>query len=310
MILGGYVDLQVNGYAGVDFNSDDLQADQLHHACQRLQADGVSSALATVITENLPVMCERLARLAKLRAADVFVTSILRGFHVEGPFINEAPGYRGAHPADAIRSADRDVAEQLLAAGGGLVRLFTLAPERDAGQRVTRWLCDQNVRVAAGHCNPSHDELTAAVDAGVTLFTHLGNGCPTELPRHDNIIQRALSLSDRLMLCFIADGVHVPSMTLRNYLRCAGVERCIVVSDATAAAGLGPGRYRLSRWEVTVGDDHAARSPDGSHLVGAAMSMRQAEQILLNQVGLTPAQCQVVMVDNPAMAVPAINDAS
>jgi N-acetylglucosamine-6-phosphate deacetylase len=216
---------------------------------------------------------------------------------------NETPGYRGAHPADAIRPADLEAMQALLAAGDGLVRLVTLAPERDAGLRVTRWLCDQNVRVAAGHCDPSLDQLSAALDAGLTLFTHLGNGCPMQLPRHDNIVQRALSLSDRLTLCFIADGVHVPPMALRNYVRCAGVDRCAIVSDAMAAAGLGPGRYRLSRWDVVVGDDLAARAPDGSHLVGAAMSMRQCEVKLREQVGLSPAQCRTLMADNPRAAL-------
>ncbi len=298
-----YIDLQVNGYAGVDFNADGLTADDLHRACQHMLDDGVAAALATIITEHVPTMCGRIARLARLRAADPLVARVIAGVHVEGPFINETPGYRGAHPADAIRPADADAARQLVDAGDGLVRLVTLAPERDAGLRVTRWLSRRNIRVAAGHCDPTPDELTAAADAGLTLFTHLGNGCPMQLPRHDNVIQRALGLSDRLTLCFIADGVHVPPVALRNYIRCAGVDRCVVVSDAMAAAGLGPGRYRLSRWEVVVGDDLAARAPDGSHLVGAAMSMRQAQAVLLDRVGLTPAQCRALMVDNPRAAV-------
>jgi N-acetylglucosamine-6-phosphate deacetylase len=299
----GYVDLQVNGYAGVDFNVDDLSADALHLACERMRADGVANALATIITEHVPVMCARIARLATLRAADPLVAAMIPAIHVEGPFINESPGYRGAHPADAIRPADLDAAKQLVDAGDGLVRLVTLAPERDADLRVTRWLTGHNVRVAAGHCDPSLDQLTAAIDAGLSLFTHLGNGCPMQLPRHDNIVQRALSLSDRLWHCFIADGVHVPPMALRNYLRCAGVDRCVIVSDAMAAAGLGPGRYRLSRWDVVVGDDLAARAPDGSHLVGAAMSVRQNVAVLTGRLGLTAAQCRVLTVDNPRTAV-------
>jgi N-acetylglucosamine-6-phosphate deacetylase len=299
----GYADLQVNGYAGVDFNADGLTAEGLHLACERMRADGVAVALATIITEHLPTMCDRIARLASLRSADPLARSVIAGIHVEGPFINESAGYRGAHPADAIRPADADAARQLVDAGEGLVKLVTLAPERDAGLAVTRWLVDQNIRVAAGHCDPSLDQLAAAIDAGLTLFTHLGNGCPMQLPRHDNVIQRALSLSERLTCCFIADGVHVPPVALRNYIRLAGVERCAVVSDAMAAAGLGPGRYRLSRWDVVVGDDLAARAPDGSHLVGAAMSMLQAEAVLRDRVGLTPAQCRTLMVDNPRAAV-------
>ena len=276
----------------------------MHAACVALRRDGVGGVLATIITEHVPTMCARLRRLAELRTADELATQLIAGFHVEGPFLNETPGYRGAHPVDAIRPADLDVAKRLIDAGDGLVRLVTLAPERDAGLRVTSWLASQNIKVAAGHCDPSLDELQASLDAGLTLFTHLGNGCPMQLPRHDNIIQRALSFSDRLTCCFIADGVHVPMFALRNYLKAAGLDRCCVVTDAISAAGLGPGKYRLSRWEVVVGDDLAARAPDGSHLVGSAMTMPQNRANLL-KLGLTDGDCNALLVDNPrrAMAV-------
>ena len=298
----GYFDLQVNGYAGVDFNGDDLSADSLHAACVALQRDGVAGILATIITEHVPTMCERLRRLAVLRSADTLATQLIAGFHIEGPFINETPGYRGAHPVDAIRPADLDAAKRLIDSGEGAVRLVTLAPERDADQRVTNWLSSQAIKVAAGHSDSSLDELKASLDAGLTLFTHLGNGCPMQLPRHDNIVQRALSFSDRLTCCFIADGVHVPTFALRNYLRCAGIDRCCVVTDAMSAAGLGPGKYRLSRWEVVVGDDLAARAPDGSHLVGSAMTMPQ-NRANLQKLGLTAGDCDALLIANPRTAV-------
>ena len=115
-------------------------------------------------------------------------------------------------------------------------RLVTLAPERDPGLKVTRWLAGQAILVSAGHCDASTDQLRAAIDAGLSMFTHLGNGCPTTLHRHDNIIQRVLSLRKRLTISFIADGVHVPAAALGNYLRLAGVDRSIVVTDAITAA--------------------------------------------------------------------------
>ena len=300
---GGYVDLQVNGYAGVDFNSDDLSADALHSACQRLAGDGVAAILATIITEDLPVMCRRLERLAELRAADPLARQIIAGVHIEGPFINPASGFVGAHPADAVRPATVDAAQRLLAAAAGLTRLVTLAPECDDGQRVTAYLAKHNVIVSAGHCDPSIDTLTAACDAGLSMFTHLGNGCPQQVARHDNVIQRALSLAERLTLCFIADGVHIPLFALRNYLRCSNPDRCLVVTDAIAAAGLGPGRYRLSRWEVLVGDDLAARAPDGSHLVGSAMTMQQNAENLRKDLGLSDKQVRRLLVENPCKSL-------
>jgi N-acetylglucosamine-6-phosphate deacetylase len=256
-----YFDLQVNGYAGVDFNKDDLTADELHKVCVRMKSDTVESFLPTIITEHLDVMAKRLACLADLRAKDPLAKSLIPGFHIEGPFINETVGYKGAHPVDAIRPADEDAMKKLLDAAGGLTKLVTLAPERDPGLNVTRLLAKQNITIAAGHCDATTDELNAAADAGLTLYTHLGNGCPMQIHRHDNIVQRVLSLRDKITPTFIADGAHVPFFALKNYLDLVGIDRAIVVTDAIAPAGLGPGKYTLGRWELVIKEDLVARAP-------------------------------------------------
>lgn len=232
----GFFDLQVNGYGGVDFNHDGLTPESLHTACARLAADGVDGMLATIISEDLPIMIRRLQRLVQARAQDPLCARLIAGVHIEGPFLRPDGGYQGAHPPEAMRQADPDTAARLIEAGDGLVRLMTLAPECDPDQRTTRWLADHGVRVSAGHTDASLDTLRAAIDQGLTIFTHVGNGCPVMLNRHDNIIQRALHLADRLWLCFIADGVHIPPFALRNYLRLAGTARAVIVTDAMAAA--------------------------------------------------------------------------
>jgi len=298
----GYIDLQVNGYAGVDFNSDELTADGLHQACAAMRRDGVEAALGTIITDTVEAMMHRLSRLVELRQGDELAQRIMPGLHIEGPFLNPTPGYRGAHPVDAIRPADLETMKQLLEAAGGLARIVTLAPEADANMAVTRYLDQQGVVVSAGHCNPSLDQLDAAIDAGLTMFTHLGNGCPREMDRHDNIVQRALSRRDRLWLCFIADGVHVAFSALGNYLALAG-DRAIVVTDAMAAAGLGPGRHRIARWEVEVGDDLAAWAPDRSHLIGSAMTMKHAARLLAERVGLPADHVEHLTRTHPASAL-------
>jgi N-acetylglucosamine-6-phosphate deacetylase len=295
-----YVDLQVNGYGGIDFNDDNLSAEGLHTACDWLRRHGVEKILATIITEKLPTMCARLRRLVDLRQGDPFVASVIPGIHIEGPFLSPINGFRGAHPLDAIRPSSEDEVKQLLEAAGGLTRIVTLAPDFDEGAKVTRYLAGRGITVSAGHTDASLDQLKASIDAGLKLFTHVGNGCPMQMPRHDNIIQRVLSLAGRIRLCFIADNVHVPAFALRNYLKCAGIENCIVVTDAIAAAGLGPGRYRLSRWDLQIGEDLAARSPDGSHLVGSAVTMNQSEAVLREKVGLTAADCHRLLVTNPS----------
>jgi len=299
----GDFDLQVNGYAGVDFNSDDLTEAGLHRACERIRADGVSGFLATIITDELDRMGGRLRRIARFYQDDETIRQTMAGFHIEGPFINEADGYRGAHPVRAVRPADVDAGLRLVDAAAGLARIVTLAPERDPGSQLTRRLATDGVIIAAGHCNPTGDELAAAVDAGLSMFTHLGNGCPMQMHRHDNIIQRALAMADRLWLTFIADGIHIPPPALGNYLRSAGMERSIVVTDAISAAGFGPGRYTVGEWDIQVGEDLVARSPDGSHFIGSCATMPRMHEVLSEQVGLSPEEIDQLTSINPRGAI-------
>jgi N-acetylglucosamine-6-phosphate deacetylase len=298
-----YFDLQVNGYAGVDFNADGLDSGSLHRACEAMRADGVDGALATIITAELDVMEQRLRQIADACSANKLVAEVLQGIHVEGPFISEEAGYVGAHPAAAARPASLEAAKRIVDAGKGLVRLVTLAPERDPTGQVSRWMVDQDIRVSAGHCNPTLAQLRAAIDAGASMFTHLGNGCPLLMHRHDNVIQRVLSMCDRLWVTFIADGVHVPFHALKNYLAAVGAGRAIVVSDATAAAGMGPGVYRLAGQELVVDENLATWSADRTHLVGSACTMKQMEANLRRELGMSADDITRMTSHNPRRAL-------
>ncbi|MFZ4763649.1 MAG: N-acetylglucosamine-6-phosphate deacetylase [Roseimicrobium sp.] len=296
-------DLQVNGYAGTDFNRDGLTAEALHHACVCLREDGVQQILATVITDDLDAMCRRLHAIASLREQDPLVKEVIAGCHIEGPFIHAEKGYVGAHPPHAVKPATVEDAKRLLDACQGLAKLVTLAPEGDAHFTTTSWLSAQGLCVSAGHCNPSREVLAAACDHGLRMFTHVGNGCPMQMHRHDNIIQRALSLRDRLWLCFIPDGVHIEFYALRNYLRAAGVGRTIFVTDAISASRLGPGRYTLAGWEILIGEDLVARSPDGSHFVGSTVTWPRIQQNNIHHLCLTEEELRQVTMVNPGRAL-------
>lgn len=294
-----YFDLQINGYFGVDFNQDNLSGDDLHAACLALSRDRVQGVLATVITDDIPRMAARLARMAELRATDPIVRQMIVGFHIEGPFISTEPGYVGAHPVDYAKEADWDEMARLLEAAEGLTRLVTLAPEQDPKQTVTKRLSDHGILVAAGHTNASLNQLDACIDAGLSLFTHLGNGCPRLMDRHDNIIQRALSRAEHLTFGLIADGAHVPFFALQNYLEIAGTDRAFIVSDAIAAAGCGPGVYPLGDRMVTVGEDCVPRADDDSHLVGSATPMQKMAENLRQHLGLSNSQIHELCYSNP-----------
>jgi N-acetylglucosamine-6-phosphate deacetylase len=299
----GYFDLQVNGFGGVDFNADGLSAEALHKACEMLRDDGAAGILATIITADESQMLDRIRRLVELQDRDELARHIIAGIHIEGPFISPVDGYRGAHRLDAVQPADSDFMKRLMDAAGGLLRLVTLAPEMDADAKTIGVLAKAGVIVSAGHTNASIDQLRQAIDSGLSMFTHLGNGCPMNLPRHDNIIQRVLSMADKLQITFIADGVHVPYFAFGNYLRIVGIDNAIIVTDATAAAGLGPGIYSLEHWQFLVGEDLVARAPDGSHLLGSAMPMSRVRANLSATFGFTSQQLDALLTNNARRAI-------
>jgi N-acetylglucosamine-6-phosphate deacetylase len=296
-------DLQVNGYRGADFCSADLTLEQCRAACRSLAADGVDGILATVITDSIDGLCAKLRRLAAFREQDEGICRMIAGFHVEGPFISAAPGFVGAHPPEHVRPADVESMKRLLDAGAGLVRLVTLAPEHDAGLATTALLARRGVAVSAGHCDPSLDCLRRAIDAGLSLATHLGNGCPVTLPRHDNVVQRILAVRDRLWICFIPDGAHVPFFALKNLLDLCGVDRAVMVTDCIAAAGLGPGRHAFSGMTVEVDEAGVARRPGAPNLAGSTVTMPRVRDNLARELGLAPADVARLVDANPRAAI-------
>jgi len=297
------LDLQLNGYKGVDFNADDLSGGDLRAACEAVRQDGGGRMLATIITDRLERMTARISRLAELHAADPLIAEVMAGIHVEGPFINPQPGFVGAHPAEHVLPASPQAAQELVAAGRGLVRLVTLAPECDADLATIRWLADRGILVSAGHCDPSAAVLERAIDAGLAAFTHLGNGCPLSLHRHDNIIHRALA-ADRLeWVMLIPDAVHLPPALVRTIIRVVGIDRVIAVTDATAAGGMGAGRFSLAGQEVIVDAEGAAWAPGRSHLVGSTASMGRICAVHRDEVGLADDELKAVTQVNPLRAL-------
>lgn len=296
-------DLQVNGYAGTDFCSIDLSGEQLNSACLALEADGVDSILATIITDSLDKLRLKIANLAYLREQDPLARKVIAGIHLEGPFLNPAPGYIGAHEPEHVKLANVDDTKRLLEAGKGLIKLVTLAPEMDPWFETIRYLIDEGVAVSAGHCNPTLNRLRGAIDSGLSMATHLGNGCPVDLPRHDNVIQRFLHCRDQLWICFIPDGHHIQFYTLRNYLDLVGIERSIMVTDAITASRLGPGLHKLSGFDVEVDEEGVARRPGSANLAGSTLTMSRLRRNLKDQLGLEESDIQCLVDTNPRKAL-------
>lgn len=292
-------DLQINGYAGVDFCSADLGGEDLRRACDALAEDGVDQILATIITDTIEALEQKLRRLSRLREQDCLVERMIAGIHLEGPFLNESPGYIGAHPPGAVVPANVDDAKRLTEAASGLIRIVTLAPERDPGFATTRFLANNGIVVSAGHCDPPLDVLHGAIDQGLSMATHLGNGCPLELPRHDNIIQRILHLREHLWIGFIPDGIHVDYLALKNYLDLVGMDRAFFVTDAIAAARMRPGLHQLSGMTVEVDQDGAARRPGLRMLAGSTLTLPDIRARLGQAFGWGETELCRLLDENP-----------
>lgn len=275
MITSGLIDIQINGFAGVDFNSSALTADALDHALEALLATGVTTCLPTIITASPRELEHRLVAVDKSVRESRLGHLMCPGFHLEGPFLNPANGYSGCHPASAMTGADINLFDSLQAKITTPILLTTLAPEVDGGIAFIRQMKARNVLVAIGHSACDFDLAVQAAEAGATLCTHLGNGLPQILPKLNNAIFAQLA-EDRLTASFIADGIHIPHRALRTLLRAKGHERSILVSDAVSAASAQPGNYRFADLEIQRLEDGTVWNPSGAGLAGSSLRLDDA----------------------------------
>lgn len=241
ILAPGLVDLQINGFQGVDFNHFPFNEQDVLRATHALWQQGVTSYLPTVITAQPEDIAQAMQRLASACEQHVDVAQAVVGFHLEGPFISPQDGPRGAHPLEAICAPDVALFDSWQQAAQQRIRLLTLSPEWPSSVALIEHCVARQVRVAIGHTAASPEQIHAAVTAGATLSTHLGNGAHLQLPRHPNYIWQQLA-EDALAATLIADGEHLPPEVLKVFLRAKG-EQALLVSDVTCFAGQPPGIY-------------------------------------------------------------------
>lgn len=283
----GYFDLQVNGFAGVDFQQENLTARDLGKAVAALQAHGTKRILLTLITDSIDRLCAKLANLETILQQQPALAETIVGYHLEGPYLLPQPGYRGVHEARWMHAPSIWEFDRLWRAARGRIRLMTIAPEWPGSPRFIRQLVKKGVRVAIGHSNAGAHDLDDAIDAGLSLSTHLGNGVPLQLDRHDNVIQRVLA-RDELFAAFIPDGIHLPAHVLRNFVRAKPRDKVLFTTDCMAAAGAPPGRYRLGPLVTVVRADGVVRQPgEKRHFAGSSLTMDAAAANVVAMTGLT-----------------------
>ncbi|PAW72580.1 MAG: N-acetylglucosamine-6-phosphate deacetylase [Pedosphaera sp. Tous-C6FEB] len=265
------LDLQINGYGGVDFQRDDhLTEAQLLSATRQMRRDGCGRFCFTLITDEWPKLMARVRQAKAIRDANPELRAALVGWHIEGPFLSPELGFKGAHNPAVMRDATEADLRELRAVTGPDPVLLTLAPERNGSLEAIRCAGSLGFVISLGHTNASAERIREAVAAGARGFTHLGNGIPQQLDRHDNILWRVFD-TPGLMPSLIPDTHHVSPILFRHMHRALPPERIYYTTDAMSAAGAPPGRYTIGTIELEVGPDQIVRQPGKPNFAGSAL---------------------------------------
>jgi len=266
-VAPGLIDLQVNGFMGIDFSDQNLSIEGMREATKALWKVGVTSFLPTVITNDQKSLI-RIFTILAVALNDEEIGISIPGFHLEGPYISPIQGFRGAHLQKYIRPPDWDEFLELQKAAHNGIRLITLAPEVKGAISFIRKCSETGVIVSLGHHNGSAEIIKEAVDAGASMSTHLGNGCANMIDRHHNPFWPQLA-DDRITATIIADGFHLNKAEIQCFYKMKGVERTVLVSDALDLAGLPPGEYARGERIVVLTPD-VVKYPAENVLAGAA----------------------------------------
>jgi N-acetylglucosamine-6-phosphate deacetylase len=296
-VAPGFIDLQVNGFAGVDFNAPTAPHEEIQRAIGATFSTGVTRFYPTVITGAPDAM---LAALRNLAAARESLTdgNAMEAFHVEGPHISPDDGPRGAHPREWVRPPDFAEFQRLQDAAQGHVRLITLSPHWPEASRYIEQITELGVVASIGHTRATPQQIRDAIAAGATMSTHIGNGAGSATRTEDFITCQLAET--RLAASFIVDYHHLPDEFLRRALAAKGAERSILVTDAAAPALCAPGPYMLGGVAVELRDDDRVTLRGGNRLAGSSLRMDRAIGNVITRAGVSLAHAVTMATTNPA----------
>ncbi|MGY8731072.1 MAG: N-acetylglucosamine-6-phosphate deacetylase [Pirellulales bacterium] len=287
VLAPGLVDVQVNGYGGQEFNDPELTAEKVRQICLAMDRDGVTQFCPTFTTQSFELLQHSISTVAQAIDEHTDISDRCTVLHLEGPYISGEDGPRGAHPLEHVRPPCWDEYQKFQHAALGKIGILTLSPEfPGAGQFIQR-VVDSGVVVAIGHTAASSDEIAAAIDAGATMSTHLGNGAHGTIRRHPNYIWDQIA-SDELTCSLIADGHHLPTSVIKSIIRAKSPDRCVLVSDITGMGGMPPGKYTSTGLgNVEVLENGRLVVPGQNQLLaGASLPIGTGIVTLIENVGL------------------------
>lgn len=294
-IAPGWIDLQVNGYAAVDYNSPATPIEEIARSIDVIHSTGTTRLLPTVITGSPEMMLGSLRNLARAKEQ----IPAIEGFHVEGPHISAEDGPRGAHPRQWVRRPDIDEYRTWQEVTDGGVRLVTLSPEWPEATAYIEKVVEDGVVVSIGHTKATSEQIDAAVSAGATKSTHIGNGAHGVMQRHPNYIWDQLA-DDRLSAGLIVDGIHLGQAFLKVAVRAKGVTRSILVTDASMPAMATPGIYKIGEQEIELTADGRVVLAGQTRLAGSGLRMDDAVSNVMRMAGVSLVEAISMATRNPA----------
>lgn len=299
-IAPGLFDLQINGYGGIWFSDESLTVDNCLKTLAAHYQYGITQLFPTLITNSFEALENGFSVIRQACEAEPWADRMVLGCHLEGPYISAEDGPRGAHPLDQVRPCDWTEVARLQAASGNRIRLLTLAPESPGAPEFTRQAVQTGITIAIGHTAATTEQIEAAVDAGATLSTHLGNGAHGTLRRHPNYIWDQLG-EPRLTASIIADGQHLPPSVVRSFYFAKGKDRIVLTCDASGLAGLPPGEYDYhgGKFEV-LAEGKIVVAGQRQYLAGSAVQTDICVGEMVRMTGCSLADAWEMASINPA----------
>jgi N-acetylglucosamine-6-phosphate deacetylase len=283
IISPGFIDVQVNGYAGVSFTDENLTVKGVQQATEGLWKEGVTTYVPTIITASGETIKQNLKTLnASLDHAQT--AQSIPGFFLEGPYISPLDGFRGAHNAEFVRLPDWSEFQEFISASNNQIIKTTVAPELEGAMEFIDACKDAGILVAIGHHNGSAEQIHEAARRGASISTHLGNGCANMIHRHNNPLWAQMA-DDRLTPTIIADGFHLNPDELMVFYKVKGPNNLMLISDITKLAGLPPGAYDWNGKKVLLTPEGKLRLPDLDVLAGASFSIRKGIGNMMKYAG-------------------------
>ncbi|MYF98426.1 amidohydrolase family protein, partial [Candidatus Poribacteria bacterium] len=286
LLAPALVDIQVNGFAGYDLNVPTVTDADVGKMVRSLWNVGTGFLCPTVVTASYESISNSLGSIVKACKSDSAVAHSILGIHLEGPYISSVDGPRGAHPLQHIRNPDWDEFRRLQDIAEGMICIVTLAPEKIGAIPFIEKLVAEGIVVAIGHTDASVENIREAISAGAMLSTHLGNGAHANIKRHPNYIWEQLG-SDELWASLIVDGHHLPPTVVKSMTRAKTLDRCILISDAVALAGMKPGNYQFAGQPVELTNDRCVKLQGTEYLAGSAIELARGIENSVQFAGIS-----------------------